>query len=246
MDEQDEKLHQLLDLIRQSPSGSLEWRRSLGRLLLLIQKFPEFRKYTHSGCPPYYLDALNRTLEWLSREIHNFQPRPNSSIRSDLVKWVNGYLYWRLKDAATAGTSEWQSLDEPIYEFDAATRVTAIDQLADQRHVIGQGNAIPGLSGLERYIEQLEHQSEQQVVNQLEVYIEQDPEERLRRCYPRRHPECNGQLLSQRRCLKDPPDSLAELAREFDLNYQTMVSHWKLKVVPLLQEIAIELGHQPH
>jgi hypothetical protein len=246
MDEQDEKLYQLLTCVRQYPTGSLEWRRSLGRLLLLIQKFPEFRKYTNSRCPPDYLDALNRTWEWLSREINNFQPRPNSSIRSDLVKWVNGYLYWRLRDAATSRASEWQSLDEPVYEFDSANRVTALDQLSDQGYLVGQGNSTPTLDGLERYLNQLEQQSEQQFVNRLEDYIERDPEERLRQCYPRKRPECNGQMLSQRRCLKDPPDSLAELAREFDMHYQTMVSHWKLKVVPLLQEIAIELGHQPH
>jgi hypothetical protein len=45
---------------------------------------------------------------------------------------------------------------------------------------------------------------------------------------------------------KNPPDKLAVIARECQINYPTLVSHWKLKGIPLLQKIAIQLGYQPN
>jgi hypothetical protein len=243
MDEQDEKLYHLLVSVRQSPQGSLEWQRSLGRLLVLIQQLPEFNRYTRTNCPHHCLDALNRTWEWFSREVHNFQPRPNSSIRTDLVKWVNGYLYWRLKDLAQIKERE-LSLDKPIYDADAANPMSLLDLLSDEGSL--KGASTPALDGLDIYLEKLEQESRQVLANKIEEYILQDPDERLRKCYPRKYPNCNAQLLGQRRCLQDQPDSLAEIAREFDVHYQTLVSHWKLKVVPLLQEVATELDCQSH
>jgi hypothetical protein len=243
IEEQERVLHALIVALRKVPHGSVEWQRSLSRLLLLIQGFPEFRKYTRSGYPPHYLDALNRTWEWLSREICHFQPRANSSIRLDLVRWVNGYLYWRVRDLAKSSVCEWHSLDETLYSESSTTSSTVLERLSDQGYL---SPSTPTLDGLDRYLQQCEIESVQRCVNQIENYIIQDPDSRLRKCHPRNHPNCHAQLLGQRRCLKDPPDSLAEIARELDVHYQTLISHWKLKVVPLLQEIAIELGYEAH
>ena len=104
------------------------------------------------------------------------------------------------------------------------------------------------LSGLEIYLEQQQRQSEQHLVIKLANYIEQDPNRKLKNCYPRQHPECNCQALSQRLLFifKNPPDKLADIARECQINYQTLAWHWKRKALPLLQSIAIELGHQPN
>ena len=246
MDEQDERLRQLIAAVYQHPDGSPEWRRAMSRLLIEIQGLPEFRKYSRLDCPDYLFDALNLTWEWLSRNIRKFEPR-TSSIRADLVKWINGYLYWRVKDLSKPD-SDVVSLDAPTKDLEGVDGTSWIDRLPDQGSMLGTPSNPSVLSGLEIYIEQLQRQSEQRVVLELALYIEQDPKRKLGNCYPRDHPECNCQLLSKRLLFifKDPPDKLTDIAQEFNINYQTLVSHWKRKGLPLLQTIARELGYQPH
>ena len=247
MDEQDERLRQLIAAVYQHPDGSLEWRRAMSRLLIVIQGLPEFRKYSRLDCPDYFLDGLNLTWEWLSRNIRKFEPS-TSSIREDLVKWINGYLYWRIKDLATPNPRRDYPLDHPIKGSDGVESTTLGERITEQGQILGTPSNPSILSGLEIYIEQLQKQSEQRVVLELALYIEQDPKKKLRNCYPRDHPDCNCQLLSKRLLFifKDPPDKLTDIAQEFNINYQTLVSHWKRKGLPLLQTIARELGYQPH
>ncbi|WP_414565041.1 MULTISPECIES: hypothetical protein [unclassified Anabaena] len=251
MDEQEERLRQLIAAACQHPDGTKEWRKAMNRLLIVIQGLPEFRKYSGLDCPDYFLDALNQTWEWLSRNIRNFQPR-TSSIRTDLMKWLNTYLYWRLKDLKTpsslTGKIKYLSLDETISDSDSVEIATWLERVSQEGQLLGTPSNPRVLSGLEIYLEQQQQQSEQNIVTSLALYIEQDPDKQLRNCYPRQHPECNCQLLSQRLLFifKNPPDKLADIAHERKINYQTLVSHWKLKGIPLLQSIAIKLGYQPN
>lgn len=251
MDEQEERLRQLIAAACQHQEGSLKWRIAMSRLLITVQGLPEFRRYSSPDCPDYLLDALNRTWEWLSRNIKNFNPR-TFSIREDLVKWINGYLYWRVRDLASPdpppGKIFHYSLNAPMEFDDSTEKTTLLEQIPEQGKLIGTRSNPCVLSGLEIYIEQLQRQSEQRIVLNLVSYIERDPKRKLRNCYPRQHPECNCQLLSQRLLFifKNPPDTLAEIAKEFNINYQTLICHWKRKGIPLLQQIAIELGYQPH
>jgi hypothetical protein len=251
MDEQEERLCQLIAAACQHPDGSREWRKAMSRLLIVIQGLPEFRKYSGLDCPDYFLDALNQTWEWFSRNIRNFKPR-TSSTRTDLVKWLNGYLYWRLKDlnspSPLSGKMKYFSLDETISDSDSVEIATWLERVSEQGELLGTPSNPHVLSGLEIYLEQQQRQSEQNIVVNLALYIEQDPEKQLRNCYPRQHPECNCQILSQRLLFifKNPPDKLADIARECQINYQTLVAHWKSKGIPLLQKIAIQLGYQPN
>ncbi|MEH1810720.1 hypothetical protein [Nostoc sp.] len=248
MDDQDERLRQLIAAVCQYPDGSREWRRAMNRLLILIQGLPEFRKYSSIDYPDYFLDALNQSLEWLSYNIRNFQPR-TSSVQADLVKWIKSYLYWRIKDLNSSSTPLTRrlqlSLDQNILDADA--EITSwLERVSQEGRLLGTPSNPYVLSGLEIYLEQLQQDSEQCLVTNLADYIEQDPDKQLRNCYPRKHPECNCQILSQRLLFifKNPPDTLADIARECEINYQTLVSHWKLKGIPLLQEVAIKLGYQ--
>lgn len=245
MDEQDLRLRQLIAAVCQHPDGSPEWRRAMSRLLIVVQGLPEFRKYSCQNCPDYLLDALNRTWEWLSRNIRNFEPR-TSSIKENLVRWINSYLYWRIRDLASPDSLTEYRLDEITNNSDGVEGTTWLEGLSEQGQLLGTPSNPCVLSGLEIYIEKLQKQSEQRLVLKLALYIEQDPKKRLRNCYPRQHPHCNCQLLSQRLLFifKNPPDKLADLAQEFNINYQTLTSHWKRKALPLLQKIAIELGYQ--
>jgi len=251
MPEQDERLRQLIAAVSQHPEGSLGWRKAMSRLLIVIQGLPEFSRYSRLDCPDYFLDALNQTWEWLSRNIKHFKPQ-SASIRTDLVIWIKGYLYWRVRDlgspAPPPGKMWHYSLDQAIAHDQGGEQTTWLERVSEQGQLLGTPSNPWVLSGLEAYIEQLQQQSEQHLVQKLALYIEQDPERQLRNCYPRRHRECNCHVLSQRLLFifKNPPDKLTDIARDFQINYQTLVSHWKLKGIPLLQTIATELGYHPN
>jgi hypothetical protein len=243
MDERERQLRQLLeDVLRQSDKSN-DWRRAMGRLLMYLQGLPEFRRYSQPNNPTYFLDALNKTWEWVSREIRTFTPRTDS-VYQDLVRWINGYLYWRIKDGASQNPSIGLSLDRPIGEDESGAISTWLDRISTSGDLLGKDFMPPSYSGLDAYITRLQTNSTQSVGLALENYIEQDPDQKLKKSHPRQHPDCNSKMLAQRILLKHPPDKLTDIAREFDANYQTLTSHWKLKTLPLLRDLATEFGYQ--
>lgn len=247
MYEPEKQLHQLIAAVWQHPDDSLERKRAMNRLLILVLKLPEFKKYSRLDCPEYLQDAMNQTLEWLSRNIRNFKPR-TSSTQEDLVRWIKSHLYWRTKDLTLTDSQRCHYLDNYIIQNDEIESTTWLEQLSDQGQLLGTASNPSIPSGIEIYIEQSERQLEQQIVQALALYIEKDSSWRLRNCYPRNYPKCNCQVLSQRLLFifKKPPDRYSDLAQEFNINYQTLVWHWKRKALPLLQAITIELGYKPH
>jgi hypothetical protein len=193
---------------------------------LEIQQLPGLKKSVHQDYP----EALNRTFQWVSREIANFEPR-QSSVSKSLVNWINGYLGWRIKDLYSPDKDAPISLDAPI-AVDAG-ETTRLELLPDFT-----------LSGLDGMIESVQKETTLRIAIQLELYIEQDPEGKLKNSYPRSYPECNCQFLSKRRVLKDPPDKFKDLAEELNVKYTTLNSHWDRKCEPSLQEIARTLGYK--
>jgi hypothetical protein len=243
MDEQERVLHQLLENVLQQPDGSKEWRRVMGRLLIYLQGLPEFKKYIQPNSPAYFLDALNKTWEWLSRELRSFKPRTDS-LHQDLVRWINGYLYWRIKDGASQNPSLGLSLDRPMGSDESGAISSWLDRIANTGEMVGNGFTPTSFSGLDSYIQTLQTEATQTVGLALETYIEQDPDQKLQKSHLRQQPECNSQMLAQRILLKHPPDKLTDIARDFNANYQTLNSHWKLKTLPLLRDLAVEFGYQ--
>jgi len=226
MDDLDGRLSALIAEIRQNPANSRKWRTAMNKLLLEIQQLPGLKKSVHQDYP----EALNRTFQWVSREIANFEPRP-PSVSQSLVNWINGYLGWRIKDLYSPDKDAPISLDAPI-AVDAG-ETTRLELLPDFT-----------LSGLDGMIESVQKETTRRIAIQLELYIEQDPEGKLKNSYPRSYPECNCQFLSKRRVLKDPPDKFKDLAEELNVKYTTLNSHWDRKCEPSLQEIARTLGYK--
>jgi hypothetical protein len=225
MDDLDGRLSALIAEIRQNPANSRKWRTAMHKLLLEIQQLPGLKKSVHQDYP----EALNRTFQWVSREIANFEPR-QSSVSKSLVNWINGYLGWRIKDLYSPDKDAPISLDAPIaVDAGETTRLELFDFT---------------LSGLDGAIEIAQKETTQRIGLQLELYIEQDPEGKLKNSYPRSYPECNCQFLSKRRVLKDPPDKFKDLAEELNVKYTTLNSHWDRKCEPSLQEIARTLGYK--
>ncbi|HEY9598267.1 MAG TPA: hypothetical protein V6D33_11415 [Cyanophyceae cyanobacterium] len=228
----DEQLRELIAEVCKYPSPSPEKQKALNRLLIQVQRLPGLAKSSH----PDYLQALNRTWEWLSQNIQSFEPRP-PSLQDSLVKWINGYLYWRIRDLYVPDKNT-PSVHELVGGDEAGK--SYLEQLTTA------GLSSPTLTGIDGYIEQLQQQESQRIGLKVEQYIEDDPEQKLSQCHPKASPDCNCQLLSQRITLKSPPDKFSQLARELNINYQTLVQHWKRSCLPLLQTIAINLGYEPN
>ncbi|MEG4485628.1 hypothetical protein [Microcoleus sp. D2_18a_B4] len=226
MDDLDGRLSALIAEVRHNPANSRKWRSAMHKLLWEIQQLPGLKKSAHQNYPA----ALNLTLEWVSREIAKFEPR-QSSVSKSLVNWINGYLSWRIQDLYSPDKDAPISLDAPI-AVDAG-ETTRLELLSDFT-----------LSGLDGMIESVQKETTQRIGLQLELYIEQDPEGKLKNSYPDSKPECNCQFLSKRRVLKDPPDKFKNLEKELNVKYTTLHSHWKRKCEPSLQEIARTLGYK--
>ncbi|NJL41891.1 MAG: hypothetical protein HC899_38430 [Leptolyngbyaceae cyanobacterium SM1_4_3] len=247
----EDQLRELIFTVQRHPRSSLVWRRAMNQLLLEIQRLPGLAKSSH----PDYPEALNDTFLRLADEIHQFEPQQDS-LKKSLTAWINGKLRlkYRIRELVSPpGTRsrsktrspkiEFQrqaqrppiSLDKPLSQ-DAST--TFGDQLVD--------SSACTIEALDEQIRQAQDEQQRHRIGlQLNQYIEVDPEAKLRQCHPQDYPACNGQMLSQRLLLKCPPDRMADLAREFNINYHTLNWHWKNRGLPLLQAIAKKLGYQP-
>ena len=227
----DKYLQNLAIEVCRHPTGSPERQKALNRLISYLQRLPELLHSNH----PDYLEALNRTWEWFSKNIcRTFKPL-RDSFQKSLAIWINGYLYWRIRDLTSPQLH--LSLDAVIRGSDSLE--THLDQLPKDPKALT-------LSGLDMYLARLENHQLQTLVSQLENYIEQDPDNRLKRCHPRNYPNCHCQFLAQRLLLKNPPDRLACISRELGINDRTLRSHWKNRCLPLLQTITQELGYSPY
>ena len=78
MDDLDQRLTALITEVCQQPPNSRKWRVAMSRLLGEIQQLPKLKKDPH----PDYPAALSLTLEWVSKNISQFQPYSESVAES--------------------------------------------------------------------------------------------------------------------------------------------------------------------
>ncbi|ODG96199.1 hypothetical protein A4S05_19495 [Nostoc sp. KVJ20] len=226
MDDLDQLLNTLITEVRQQPPNSIKWRLSMHRLLLKIQQLPGLAKSSH----PDYRVALNRTLEYISLNLVKFDLN-SPSVSESFLKWINSYLGWRIRDLYSPDKNAPLSLDAPIASDFG--EITLLDKLPNFT-----------LSGLDGLIEISQRETTQRIGLELKLYIEQDPEGKLKNSYPSSSVQCNCQFLSQRLGLIEPPDKVADIAGELSIPYTTVNSHWKRKCKPILQKIAEDLGYK--
>lgn len=243
---QEEQLRELIATINQHPPHSDKANKALNKLIILLQGLPEFRNMYASSNPEYLREAWEKTLMWFSQNIRSFESQ-TSSIRGDLVRWIKGYLKYRIVDAIKAETkknSKFMSLDVTTYLDINQEITTYLEQVTDQGFLPGTPSNPRILDEIEKQIERDECFRVQKVGFKLKKYIEADPDKKLRSCHPQRYPSCHCQMMVIKQYLKEPPDKLATLSREYRINYQTLNSHWKYKGIPLLRKIAIEIGYK--
>ncbi len=229
----DRELWQLIVNAHQQVPASLEWRVSMNKLLARVQRLPGIKKVSH----PDYLDALNKTWEWVWHNIGSFEPRP-PSVEKSLVNWINGYLYWRIQDLYIKSHPNTVSLDELL--TDDEEDLSLLDQLSQTRW------SSVSCGWVDSHAQRVEKQNLQQIWLELEEAVGTDLQGKLKSLCPQGRNDCNCKLLSQKLLLKEPPDSLALLARELKINSKTLLSHWKKKCKPCLQKMVIELNYQLH
>ncbi len=206
--------------------------RDRNRLLRYVQRSSLLLPSTH----PNYLEALNRTYEWLLRHLHEFQAKPSEDLETTFFRWINNHLSWRLKDLRTVSNSTY-SLDQVMgRDHDSETYLEQTGETGWQA---------PTLEGLDALLLQDNHEAVQRLFARFEGYVATDPEGRLQACHPRRYPECNAQALCQQVLLYFPQKQLRTISREFGINEQTLYSHWEKKCKPLLRDILRELGYKP-
>jgi hypothetical protein len=224
------QLRQQLATVLAAPIQSAARAKAMSHLLRLLRQLPGIRVVNHQD----YLLALNQTWEWMSRNIDEFQSSTDS-LADDFVKWINGYLYWRIHDIYRHPERQQHlSLDEEIFD----NGETYLDTLS------ALGYLGCSLNTLDAHIQVLQQQENREIATQIEAWIALDPDRQLETCYPRDRNRCHCQLLSSRVILKDPPDSFTQIARDLNIPYQTLVSHWKRSCLPILQAQAQKLGYK--
>lgn len=238
---EDKSLCELLIIIANKSETSSEYRRAVSRLIIKAQKCPGLLKSSHVNYP----SALNLTWEWLCKNIKNFEPS-SPSIQQSLLRWINGYLYWRIKDL--------YSPDEKYISLDKKLSVSEDDDIAVADIVSNTDSNTPALKrrrdtgdpdGLDIYIKKLQDQEIQKFWLKLEDYIQQDPQGKLRNCHPRECEKCNCKFLAERLLLKEPPDDFKLLTEQVGINYQTVYSRWNRECKQLLVTISLEIGYIP-
>ncbi|MBW4619456.1 MAG: hypothetical protein KME17_08865 [Cyanosarcina radialis HA8281-LM2] len=222
----DERLRDLISQVCQYEIASLERQQALNRLLRAIAQLPGIYKSSHQDYP----EAFNRTLEWVCKNIDRFEVN-SPSVQKSFVVWINGYLKWRIRDLY---------IPDDRYSFitsnDADGAIDLIESIPDPKFSIG----LLDLKIAEMQATKLERQG-----LLIKQYIERDPENILSTCHLRKDSQCHCHLLASRLLIAEPPQSIADVSRELNVNNQTIYSHWKQKCLPLLQEIARRFGDLP-
>ncbi|MCP2730184.1 hypothetical protein [Limnofasciculus baicalensis] len=253
MTQRDRYLRQLIETVCQEPKNSLRWRKAMNQLLLEIQQLPGLTKSNH----PDYDEVLDDTLLKLAEEIQEFEPK-HSSIETSLVGWINIKLRlkYEVRELHSQSITSSKNRSHPQgakEEFNAQARKQplSLDVPIGEEGSETFGSQLPAKSPCNLWEVQSaiakdqKEQENERIGIKLKQYIEQDPERRLQSCHPRPYPNCNCQILSQRLLLKYPPDKMVDIARDLEVNYNTLNWHWKNRGIPLLQEIAKNLGYQP-
>ncbi|MEK0195446.1 MAG: hypothetical protein EAZ78_23015 [Oscillatoriales cyanobacterium] len=236
----DEQLRKLLQLLKDSQQGSREQEKLKNQLCKLIPLLPGSRKYREPDPKIDFDGALNeaygglfKTLPTFFREI-DLDNIADDVLRTRVVKRFNKIIKLKILD-------QYRKLERQPFTFslDAPTK-TKTGEKFDSEGMADDTTEV----GIEQLIEREQAKNQQRIGRQLWQYIEDDPEGKLRNSYPSDKPDANSQLLA-RRLLKDPPDKLSVIARELNIKYQTLNSHWKRASLPLLKEIVLEFGYQP-
>jgi len=209
--------------------------RKIQSLLDLIDYLPKSKTQERidMGLQTYYDDALQMTVKYMTKNLEKFSERYDIDVEnatpSDVcqcfVRWYNLNIKTDCIDVRRQHKKiRFFSLDEPTSEGTAGTK----------EGIIPDPQPKPPIA----YVEQQER------FLQLKAYLEQDPEQRLRNCCSRKYPICNCWELIKRRVLTSPPQTFKQIKQDLAIPPDNVTRLWYDKCVPLLAEIAGEIGYE--
>lgn len=270
LEEQDTLLHQLIQQVVEYTDGSPEQTKVMDRLLRLIPNLTGIYRRRD------YLEALNLALEDISAIslyqgsvsgrklrsfVRDFRGNINNAepgiVRKNFVTWFNRIVNSKVIDIQRQQQRQQLkaplSLDNAIKQDEGKTTFGEI--LPDSRT----------LGDIESLLERKQQPKKQRKALILELYIEKDPEGKLRGCYykdksGKEYRECNCQLLFQELCLTNPGTEVtlregneeitrpaekqtrvADIARNFGIPYISISSRLLPRCQKLIKQILQEI-----
>ncbi len=209
-------------------------------LALAIDQIPEIKTYLGKGYLPYYDAAILVTIRDVERNINKFpqmkgldletidchNPVAAKNVREKFISWVVMILKWDCYDIKRGKHSE-LSLDKSIGRD--GENVTKKDMLPDLK-----------ISGIEALlVNELK-----KIGKQIQEYIQLDPDSQLRGCHVRDRPDINCQVLLQLRLLSEPHLTLQDISQRLQSPLQTIKSRLERNCLPIIRNIALELGYE--
>lgn len=209
----EDKLRQLVLEARQYPSGHLQRKQCLTKMVRLIEKS---HKLWHEHTP-YYEDALQQTWVYFCQNVcepgTGEQYDPN---RSSVITWLNRYLKWRLQDFR---------IDKQKHLV-RCTSAIASESNGRTRDVTDNLAAPPDTPPI---LETTCH------------WIETDPSGQLRSVHIQNHPHVTCQALLLRRL--PPEHCWEKISAEFNLPVSTLSSFYQRQCLPRLRNFGQSQGY---
>lgn len=164
----------------------------------------------------YYEDALQETWIYFCQNIcEQKTAKQYDSNKASIITWLNNYLKWRLKDGYI------QTKKQKKYR--ASVRVDNNNKIIDP---VDNLPAKPDTAA---------------ILQEIEEWVIDDPEQRLRHINLAQHPQITCQLLILKRL--PPETSWKNLAQEYGISAGTLSSFYQRKCKPLLREFSRSQGY---
>lgn len=251
MQNQDEQLLQLIREVLEHPDASQQQRQAMDKLLKLIPKLSGI--YRHSDQQINCKDALNQALMGVSlyqgsvsgQNIRRFVQKrkldinnaPAPLVQVAFLKWFNQILKNKITDQYRLLKKQPLSFDAPINSEEAKT--TFAEKFDDPKT----------LGDLGAWSQRQEMETTRLKGYILELYIEQDPDGKLRNCYHKDSSgnecrECNCQFLFQKLYLTPETEQkirIPDIARQFNVAQATLYTRLLPKCRQILRQIQQEI-----
>lgn len=223
------KITQLIHAIANTQDASPQQKRYFNRLLIETDKFYYiYKNYRFSASDVddaknltrIAICGLDRSNATNAKLIRNLVKFPYSYLVNRYATLVKVIFNRKLCDIHRKNHAH-LSLDAKI---NFQSEETFINVLADSYS-----------TGLDKLIES----QEEEFVNKLIHYINEDPDDVLKKCHPKGYPQCNAQVLIKERFLQDTSKKWQELSVELNTSVGTMTGRFfNPKCLPLLRQIA--------
>ena len=164
----------------------------------------------------YYEDALQETWVYFCQNIcEGNTGKSYDPDKATITTWLNNYLKWRLKDG--------------YLKTEQQKKQTVSIQIDESNKIIDPIDNLPAPANIPPLLEEVEQ------------WVLQDPNNKLRRIHLENHPQITCQLLILKRLPPETP--WKTLAQEYGISAGTLSSFYQRKCKPLLREFSKSQGY---